>query len=270
LLRSGAKQPGNEEAFLQAALGYRRRGWSPLPLRPREKIPILAWEALQHEAASTAEIEGWFARWPDANVGIVTGRVSDLVVLDIDPRHGGEESLRLWEASRGPIPMTVEALTGGGGRHLYFAGGREPPRNRAGLAPGIDLRGEGGMVVAPPSIHPSGRAYRWIEGRAPADLALAPLPAWIARLARGAGQRTGHPLSYWRELVRADIEQGRRNDTLARFAGHLLWHGVDPDVALELLLAWNQLRCKPPLDDSEVASVVHSISRLHIRATERD
>jgi len=75
----------------------------------------------------------------------------------------------------------------------------------------------------------------------------------------------GHPLAHWRELVRQDVAEGTRNSTLASLAGHLLWHGVDPQVALELLLVFNRVRCRPPLPDDEVAQVVASITRLHER-----
>jgi hypothetical protein len=139
-----------------------------------------------------------------------------------------------------------------------------PLRNRVGLAPGIDLRGEGGLIIAPPSIHPSGKAYAWIEGRGP-DRPLAALPDWLERLARGIGSGIGHPLSHWRALVKEGITEGARNNTIASLAGHLLWHGVDPDVVLEMLLCWNRVRCRPPLDDEEVARTVRSITRTHRR-----
>lgn len=243
-----------------AALDYLELGWSVLPVRPRDKRPLIAWERLQDERPTGQELRAWFARWPDANVGIVTGAVSGLVVLDVDPTHGGEGSLRNLAAGHAPLGPTAEAETGGGGRHLYFRhpGGRVG--NRVGLRAGLDLKGDGGYVVAPPSLHPSGRRYAWRTGRSPADLTPAPMPAWLIG---PHGARAGHSLADWRALVRDGVEQGRRNSTLASLTGHLLWHGVDADVSLELMLAWNRLRCRPPLDDSEVASVVRSIARLH-------
>jgi hypothetical protein len=248
-----------------AALAYCKRGWSVLPVRPRDKRPLLPWEPLQRSPAGEAEIRGWFERWPDANIGIVTGAVSGLVVLDIDPQHDGEESLARLEREHGPLPVTVEALTGGGGRHLYFAHPGGLVRNKAGLAPGIDLRGDGGYVVAPPSMHPSGRRYAWEVSHHPDDMPVAPLPGWLAaRLADGAA-RLGHPRAHWRAIARDGVGEGQRNTTLASFAGHLLWHGVDPEVALELLACWNAQRCRPPLPQEEVARTVESIARLHAR-----
>lgn len=249
----------------QAAIDYLRRSWSVIPLRPRTKLPIIPWEEYQSRRATEAEIAAWFRRWPQANIGIVTGAISGLAVLDIDPRHSGEDSLRQLEGANAELPITVEAETGGGGHHFYFALPGPHLRNRAALAPGIDLRAKGGMVVAPPSRHPSGRHYRWLQGRDPASVAPAALPEWLMRLALGSDEPHGHSVAYWRDLLRAGAKEGVRNTTIASLAGHLLWHGVDPEVVTELLLCWNRVRCNPPLADDEVLRVAHNIIKLHLR-----
>jgi Bifunctional DNA primase/polymerase, N-terminal/Primase C terminal 1 (PriCT-1) len=246
-----------------AAFDYAARGWSVIPIEAHGKRPIVAWQEFQRRIATSDEIADWFRRWPRANVAIVTGAVSGLVVLDIDPQHGGADSVAELEAMHDRLPPTVAAATGGGGRHLYFLHPRAGVRNKVGLAPGIDVRADGGCVVAPPSTHPSGRRYVWIHARAPDELPLAPLPGWLHALIRDGGNRPGHPLAHWRELARDGVREGQRNNTIASFAGHLLWHGVDPEVVLHLLLAWNRSRCVPPLPDDEVARVVESIVRLH-------
>jgi hypothetical protein len=249
---------------IEAAAGdYLRRGWSVIPLQPGSKLPQLRWEQYQQQRADPEALARWVRRWPRLNIGIVTGTVSGLVVLDVDRRHGGFEALSALERLHGALPATVEAETGGGGRHLYFACPPAAPRNRSGLAPGIDLRAEGGIVVAPPSIHPSGGRYRWRQAHEPNTLPLAVLPYWLLRLAQGGLAERGHPLAHWRTLVKEGVEEGRRNTTIASFAGHLLWHGVDAEVVLELMLCWNRLRCRPPLEDDEVARVVASITHLH-------
>lgn len=187
-------------------------------------------------------------------------------MLDIDPGHGGEESLQQLLIEHGPLPKSIEAVTGGGGRHLYFAHPGETLRNRVGLAPGIDLRADGGCVIAPPSVHPRGVSYRWRSGYSPQETAPAPLPRWLLdMLTEDPWQGGGHTLDYWRELVRQGVTEGERNNATASLCGHLLWHGVDPEVARELLLCWNRVRCRPPLPDEEVAQTVDSISRLHER-----
>lgn len=252
-------------AMLGAALELAARGWSVLPMEARGKRPLVAWRGLQERPAAPAEVEAWFGEHPEANLGVVTGVVSGLVVIDVDPAHGGAQSLAQLEIEHGSLPRTVEALTGCGGRHLYFAHPAGVVPNRTGIAPGIDVRGDGGCVVAPPSIHPSGRRYAWAMRRAPGQAPLAPLPAWLAALVRKPDAGHAHPLQYWRDLVRRGVTEGVRNNTIASLAGHLLWHGVDAPVALELLLAWNRLRCDPPLADEEVARVLESIARLQAR-----
>jgi len=257
------RSQGEIEKIAQAAAKYLARGWSVLPLRPKDKRPIFDWEPLQQARPSAADVAKWFQRRPTANIGIVTGEISNLIVLDVDPKHGGDASLARLEQRFGPLPATIESVTGGGGRHLYFAHPGGLVRNRAGLAQGIDLRGDGGYVVAPPSVHPSGQPYAWASGRSPDEIELAPLPRWL--LIPVGGPRVGRRLADWRRLVREGVVEGQRNSTIASLTGHLLWHGVDPAVALELLLAWNRMRCRPPLEDSEVAQVVESITRLHAR-----
>ncbi len=247
---------------IETAQRYLARGWSILPLGAREKRPLVGWQPLQISRATAEQVSDWFSRWPDANIGVVTGEISGLIVLDIDPKHGGDASFDRLEQQFGRFPATIEATTGGGGRHLYFAHPGGVIRNRAGLAQGIDLRGDGGYVVAPPSIHMSGRPYVWAAGHSPEEIALAVLPRWI--LLRSGGARARRTLSDWRRLVHEGVPEGQRNSSIASLAGHLLWHQVDPEVVLELLLAWNRMRCRPPLDDAEVAQVVSNIVRLHL------
>jgi hypothetical protein len=230
----------------------------------------VAWQDYQHRRASAEQVHAWFTRRPDADVGIVTGAVSGLVVLDVDPSHGGTRSLAVLERQHGPLPLTVEAVSGGGGRHLYFAHPGGLVRNRAGLAPGIDLRGDGGMIVAPPSAHPSGAHYAWHTGQGPDEIDLAPLPRWLLGAAPPGTPRAEHPLEHWRRLLAETLPQGKRNSTLASMSGRLLWYGVDPGLVTELLLCWNLARCHPPLPDDEVVRTVQSISRLYEREEQRE
>ena len=246
---------------LKAALDYGRLGWSVIPIEPRGKRPLLRWQAFQYRRADVPEIAEWFQRWPDANIAVVTGIVSGIVVLDLDPRHGAQESLEQLQGLHGTLPETVEAHTGGGGRHLYFAHPGDVTRNRIAMAPGIDLRGDGGYVVAPPSIHASGEPYRW--ARSPEVLYPVALPPWLRELVSERHPAQGNPLSHWRRLLREGVGEGERNSSIASLAGLLLHDGVDPEVVTELLLCWNAVRCRPPLEESEVLRTVESISRLH-------
>lgn len=168
---------------LDAALDYAARGWRVVPIIPGRKHPGLdAWQ----EAATTDPdiIRQWWQRWPTHGVGIATGAGSGIFVLDVDngPGKDGDESLADLQATYGPLPETVEVITGSGGRHLYY---RVPEgvdiRNdqAARLGVGLDIRGDGGQVVAPPTIHPSGRRYEW-EASNPDDVADA--PGWLIDL----------------------------------------------------------------------------------------
>lgn len=177
---------------LESARYYARLGWSVIPIMPRLKRPMVPWREFEQRAASLEEIDAWYRHSPDANVGVVTGRVSGLVVIDVDPAHGGSESLERLLREHGPLEHGLEVITGGGGRHLYFAHPAETISNRAGIFPGIDVRGDGGCVVVPPSIHPSGKRYRWAEGRAPGERDLTPLPPWAIQMLIGS-HKLAHP-----------------------------------------------------------------------------
>ena len=176
LVSGSGNTPVLEPSCLDAALDYASRGWAVLPLHnPTASLPCSCGLAdcsspgkhpcTDHgvKDATTDEntIRSWWKEHPTANVGIATGSVSGIAVLDIDPRHDGDDSLALLEREHGRLPDTVVVSTGGGGKHLYFKrpGGRAP--NRTNLLPGIDVRGDGGFVVAPPSRHVSGGSYQW-------------------------------------------------------------------------------------------------------------
>jgi hypothetical protein len=163
-------------------------------------------------AAGVEQVQRWWRRWPDANVGVVTGAVSGLVVLDVDPRHRGEASLAALEGVHGAVPHTIESLTGGGGQHLYFRHpGTDVPCGP--IAPGLDVKGDGGLVVSPPSGHVSGRVYAWESGCAPGEVPLADLPEWLQSMAQdpsrsgaGAGAgRTAHQVPVRTKGERAEF-----------------------------------------------------------------
>jgi len=215
----------------------------------------------------------WFERerW---NVGIATGAVSGIVVLDIDPRHGGDEALAVLEAEHGPLPPTWRFLTGGGGEHIVFRHPGGTVRNSAGrIGPGIDVRGDGGCIVAPPSLHISGRPYAISVDHHPDEVALAPLPHWLLNLltepAAAGPLNIGRVQSDWRAHLSGTIGEGERNIALARLAGLLLGRRIDPHACLDLVLAFNAARCRPPLPDLEVVSTVASIARREFAGRRR-
>ncbi len=183
---------------LGAALAYATRGWSVVPIHAMEegvcschrrgcpsvaKHPRIRWGSRMTERASRELVARWWARWPGANLGIVTGAIAGVVVLDVDPRSGGEQTVAVLEAEWGVLPATWIVQTGGGGRHHWFAMGEQSVATMT-LGPGLDLKGEGGLVVVPPSRHASGEPYVWAAGRSPDDITLAPVPEWLITVAR--------------------------------------------------------------------------------------
>ena len=132
---------------------------------------------------SPERLRDWWRRWPGANVGLPTGPENGLLVLDVDSDQGGDASLDRLSRRYGPVDADLEALTGGGGRHLYFRYPPYPVPSRNGWREGIDIRGAGGYVVAPPSRHASGRLYRWRRG--PGAGGPGDAPEWLLALLRG-------------------------------------------------------------------------------------
>ena len=159
--------------LLKAALAYARRGIPVFPCEPGGKAP-LTYNGFWDATTDSRRLEIWWRRcWPDANVGVPTGERSGLLVLDVDPRDGGLESLAELERTGGLLPETARARTGGGGMHVFFGypAGEEVRSNTGRLGPGLDVRGEGGYVVVPPSHTRS--AYEWLDRATLAD------PAWL-------------------------------------------------------------------------------------------
>lgn len=207
---------------------------------------------------------------------VITGRLSNLVVLDIDPRHGGDESLKDWEAQHGPLPETVRCLTGGGGAHYYFA---YPPtlevRNTTAVLPGVDRRGEGGYVLAPPSLHASGVPYRWEIGQGPEEIAVAAVPDTHRALFEEGQTRAPTTGALDLEALtegRLRIAEGTRNDRLTRIAGHYVGEGRPEWEVRQLLHGINVQACDPPLPEQEIDHLVASIcgreARRHAMAAQ--
>ena len=149
-------------ALLKAALSYAGRAIPVFPCEPGGKRPLTYngfWDATTNER----HIKAWWGRWPAANIGVPTGERSGLLVLDVDPRDGGPQSLIALERRNGPLPRTARARTGGAGVHVFFKyPAQKQVRNSAGwLGPGLDVRGEGGYVVVPPSRTQG--PYEWVD-----------------------------------------------------------------------------------------------------------
>ena len=240
--------------MLQTARALAEKGLAIFPCRPRDKRPATL-NGLNDATTDPIEIENWWHQNPNYNIAIATGAVSGIFVVDLDGADA-EAELRKLEAQHGELPATVESITGRG-RHLFFKWPETPVRNSAGrIATGIDVRATGGYVIAPPSIHPSGRRYSWSVDSA---ASFAAAPEWLLSIIAAPENGTAAPASEWRELVCSGIVEGQRNSSAARLAGHLLRRSIDPIVALELLQGWNAMHCRPPLPPDEIITIVDSI-----------
>lgn len=170
--------------ILKTILSLMRKDFKILPLKPKGKTPIYK-GGVHNATADIKEIKRVFRQRPDANYGIATGKASDLLVLDIDGAKG-KKSLHKLVAEHGKLPRTVKVKTGKG-LHYYFRPGTKRVRNSAStLSPGIDIRGDGGYVVGPGSIHESGATYRFVAGRSVGTFKIAKAPRWLLKLAASA------------------------------------------------------------------------------------
>jgi hypothetical protein len=226
---------------------------------------------LSDATTDTEQIEKWWGLWPKANLAIRTGADAGLWGLDVDPRHGGDESLLALEFEHGPLPETATVRTGSGGRHILFLHpGGTIPNSSAKVGPGLDVRGDGGYLIAPVSEHVGGNRYEWLAPLATTPLA--PAPDWLLAL-MGAQQGTGR--STWGNSAPAGhstaddpIPSGRRHQTLASFAGAMRRKGFSAPAILAALRAENDARCVPPLDDGEVERIAADIAKKPPAAAE--
>jgi len=257
--------------MLDAAVGYAGRGWHVFPAhsvrdgrcsccdpacdRDRGKHPRSR-NGLLDATTDERVISRWWTWWPDAHVAIRTGAISGIWVLDVDAGKGGEETLADLERQHGTLPDTVTAQTGGGGRHLLWTHPGTHVPTRSGIATGIDVRGDGGYIIAVPSGHVSGRRYAWEIGFGP-DLPLAAAPTWLLSFITATASRTlkrdGTPLV---------LVAGQRNDLLYRLACALRRYGIGEAALLECLAAIDRHHARPPLGDlAELRKIAASAAR---------
>lgn len=250
--------PSSHEAY-EAALRYAKRGWHCFPCKPNSKAPATR-HGLHDATTVFAQLERMFAPMEAANVAVATGRASGIVVVDIDGDEGHDSLARL-EEQYGNLPATASTVTPRGGAHLFFKhpGGRVPC-STSRLGPAIDVRGDGGYVLLPPS-RVNRRPYE-VDQQAK----IATMPPWLEGLCvmKPAERRRAVPAEEWITMVRTGIPEGRRNADLTRFTGHLLSRGVDARLVLALAHLVNR-GCKPPLAAGEVDRIVESIAARELQ-----
>jgi hypothetical protein len=248
-------------ATLEHALCYVLFGWRVFPLLPKSKKPATKdWPS--QATVDRTTLTNWFNSGQH-NIAVACGCGSGIFVLDVDPRHGGDAAFEKLIEDYGSLPDTAMQLTGGGGTQYFFKYPQGEIRNSAGrLGPGLDIRGEGGYVVLPPSIHPdTGAAYEWEASSDPLEgCPVAEPPRWLIRLltnGMGTKQAENKPPEA--------IPEGRRNSHLVSLAGSMRRRGMSQPAIEAALLAENACRCDPPLSEEEVGGIAASVSRYEPR-----
>lgn len=231
---------------------YANHGWSILPVKPDEKRPYMQnWLQYTKERAGEQVLSGWFTHLSGAGVGVVTGKISGILVLDVESHcpQPIEEILRKY-------PTNMVSRTGSGGYHLFYQYPSNKGRvsNRVRLFDGVDLRADGGFIVLPPTKHPSGGKYEWVNKGMPSVF-----PSSILEV---EGQPTNPAGEAWISELLRGVTEGGRNDAAARLAGYFFKKGISYDIIESLLMEWNE-RNDPPLPTGEIRTTIKSIQRSH-------
>jgi putative DNA primase/helicase len=234
------KRDTNPPSLASAARKYAERSWAIFPLLSETKKPATK-NGHNNATAETSAIEEWWTTNPTYNIGIATGAVSDIWVLDVDG-ESGEKAIAAFEAKFSPLPNTVQAQTKRG-RHIYFRHpGQRVPCSSSKLGPKLDVRGDGGYIVAAPSIHPDGGEYAWDADHHPESVEIAAAPSWLVELVVNnknkstSDKKSGEATSDKEDRKNANrlakeianhaakAAQGERNDTLNKASFKLGQH----------------------------------------------
>lgn len=242
--------------MLEAAIKYHDMGLSIIPLAPNSKVPPKGFSQIPYRErlATVDEINGWWKENPNYNIGIVTGKINDLFVIDLDKYHPEYSE----EIANQYIPDSITCPTSNtprGGQHLYFSYPDVPLTIGAKFLPGIDYRGEGGHIVAPPSVT-NGKAYEWVIEFERAALTLPPKAAInkISTLYRGVTSGEGnvlHPVTF-------SLDKGSRDETLFHIAHCLIKGGASKEDAINTLEILAK-SCKPPFPPNEIVTKCNSV-----------
>lgn len=239
---------------LEAALQYLSEGKSVIPVRTWElgkdgkanKKPCVPWREYAKRLPTEAEVRNWWDQFPEAGVAIVCGAVSNMVVVDLDARGGADMDVSKWEDT-----FTVESP---GGMHLIYSHPGETVRPSAGkLGQGVDVRGDDSYIITAPTVRADGGEYRVADPLPVAKYPYLKVAAEVPDLSFSTQE------SWAEKVLKEGVQEGGRNDTLARLAGLFASRNFPEPAALAQLSLWNENRCKPPIDHAELVTTVRSI-----------
>jgi len=244
------------------------------------KSPLIAWKEYQKRLPTKEEVNHWFNLNPDANIAIITGKISNLVVFDFDSASALEYAQEI-----GGLPESTAMVKTGKGFHFYMLHPDFNVSSRVNDDLGLDIRAEGGYAVAPTSIHGSGRIYEWVEGASLFDVAPAPCTSWMIDYLKNAS--TGNKPSSVRkeiknlpvktetvqpekketkankyaDLLKNGCSQGGRNKSAMSLVGHLFKTGMPETEIWEMIQIWNRNQVKPPIGADELKGIFESIKK---------
>lgn len=257
---------------MAAALELAAQGFDVFPIIPNDKRPLIAgWQRLATQ--DPERIREWWASEPEANIGVTTER---MLVVDIDPRKGGKETMAEMQMLGTDFPSTVASLTAGGGVHLLFAlpdnltlsGGNNL------FGQGVDVKSHGGYIVAPGSTINDTR-YAWVPGHSPADRHVTNVPMWMVdKCQRPTARATSAGTAiveedeaakaraeHWLAQHAPEAVEGERDNKAFTVAAKLYDFGVSADTCREYLCEWNETMCHPPLDTDDIERLVNSAAK---------
>lgn len=257
MFAEGVGRMSKYPSMCDAAIEYAKKGFAVFPLKYRDKVPLTR-NGCKDATTDAAQIKAWWQKYPNANIGLATGSVSQnvfVIDLDIDEDRGidGYHSLEDWQREHGDFPETWTAITGRGGYHLYYRGNGKV-KNRAGIIDGVDIRGNGGYVVAPPSIHKNGNRYEWEYS--PDEFEIAKADNNVEYFLNHDDQKQSTAFT-----MPNIVAAGQRNQMLFRFACMMQAKGASDQSVFAATMAENESSCSPPLTEQEVRVIVSSATK---------
>lgn len=246
------------------------------------KMPLVKWKEFQERLPTDKEVTEWFDKWPDANIAIVTGKISDLVVFDLDSEHAIS-----YAEDEGGFPLTVKVKTGKG-YHVYLKHPEFEIKNAVNKDLDIDIRADGGYVVAPPSMHGNGNQYTWEEGLSIDEIDPAPCESWMISYLEDINNIPPNPvkanppkpsknpnkvskttIDTYTDILSKGAQQGNRNHIATKLIGHLIKINIPDSELWEMVKMWN-LKNTPPMDESELRETFKSVKGLESKSKKKE